>query len=92
MEYKATFSTPPVTVGASSVPETTEGHILTPFLKGTNQRVMLLLSDEDRGKFDNLPRDSRRQVAVTDLMVGSTFVIARADCGAGCRCAAEVVG
>lgn len=52
-------------------------------------RLDLELSAADRLAFDNLDRDGR--TIVTDERSGQRFLTFRAECGAGCRCAAEAV-
>lgn len=39
---------------------------------------------------DSLAIDSEEWVETTDLLTGKAVAVRRADCGAGCRCAAEV--
>jgi hypothetical protein len=52
-------------------------------------RVVLDLTDIDKGKFDRLPAGpSAQTVTVTDQHSGVEFLVRRTDCGAGCFCAA----
>jgi hypothetical protein len=76
----------------TGIAPTVTGNIFTPNVGPYGQRVMFLIDDGDMEDFDALPRGpSPETVRVTDLMSDSIFTIKRADCGAGCFCAAEVV-
>ena len=65
------------------------GHVYTPYMPDTATRVMLLVDDADMARLDNLSRFGT--TTVTDLLMDEVHVIRRAECGAGCRCAAEIV-
>lgn len=52
--------------------------------------IKLVVTDEDREAFDNLPPgNTGESVEVTDGYSGLTFDVQRANCGAGCYCAAK---
>jgi len=55
-------------------------------------RAHLMISREDMGKFDALPLESEDTLDIFDLVSQTIYTIKRTDCGAGCRCAAVVVG
>jgi len=63
-----------------------EGHVCTPIVPGTNNRVVMILNDEDAAKVD----EGTLHYDVTDQMTGIEHSIKRADCGLGCKCAAEI--
>jgi hypothetical protein len=89
----ATFQREPLTEGATIIPERVEGDIFTPFLPAYgDKRIMLLVSARDRSDFDRLPGGpSDETVEVEDLLSGTMFEVRRANCGAGCFCAAAIV-
>lgn len=62
--------------------------IFTPFEMGGGQRLALTLSDEDWSK---IKTREHYTAVVTDERTGTIVRVQDADCGAGCRCAAEVV-
>jgi len=60
-----------------------------------SDRIILLVSEEDRNEFDALPKGEAGAlfgVAVTDTATGHTLMVRRGPCGAGCFCGAEVTG
>lgn len=92
MEMEATFTRAPITEGATRVPEQVSGQVFTPNLPGSHKRVLLLLNEQDRADFDNLPGGpSDAIVTVQDLLTEDFFEVRRADCGAGCFCGGEIV-
>jgi hypothetical protein len=67
-------------------------NVLTPFcIEGSRLRAHLMISDDDMQAFDALDKDSDETVDVFDEVSQAMYRIKRADCGAGCRCAARIV-
>ena len=64
------------------------GHLFTPNLPGSGKRIAMILDDEDYEKV----KEGAYPFDVTDQVTGIWHRVDRADCGAGCRCAAELVG
>lgn len=59
------------------------------------QIALTALDDDSMGRVvvrleDPHTTDTDEWTEVTDLLTGHTIAVRRADCGAGCRCAAEV--
>lgn len=68
--------------------QTATGNALTPVVPGTDNRVVLIVSDRDRAK---ITRHLDVVVTVTDLMTGIKHRLTGDDCGLGCRCAVTFV-
>lgn len=83
----ATFS--PDFSGPRTLLQEAEGKVLTPYLPNSSKRVVLILSEGDRARYDALAL--RGKVTLTDQMTGQEFTVKRAACGLGCHCAAEIV-
>lgn len=64
------------------------GNLFTPFaFEGTRMRAYMLLNEEDNAKISG----DWSEAEVVDLVTGRLFLVRKADCGLGCRCAAVVV-
>jgi hypothetical protein len=70
--------------------ETVTGHALTVNLPDSGNRVVLLVSDDDRNKLGD-SRHLTKKIRVTDLITGIEHVITGTACGLGCRCAVTFV-
>ena len=58
----------------------------------SSKRIRMNISKADMAKFDKLPsKKNKKTITIKNLKNGKKYVIRRADCGAGCYCAAEVV-
>jgi hypothetical protein len=70
-----------------------EGLDFTPFENTkSGKRILMNISQEDMANFDKLPSHRNEQtITIKNLKNGKKYVVRRADCGAGCYCAAEVV-
>ena len=67
--------------------------VFTPYANPrTNMRAYMQLTAADKDKYDALPRLSDKSVVVFDTISQDHYRVKRADCGAGCRCAAVVLG
>jgi len=82
---RAVFRVDPPESGATMLRDGADGHVFTPKLPGSWKRVVMILNDED---YEKVGEDA---YTVTDQMTDEDFDIIRADCGAGCYCAAEIV-
>lgn len=69
----------------------TSGHLFTPYPVGPMPADVRHLPDDNLGRLELRLADRPREypATVTDLLTGERFEVDRADCGAGCRCAAE---
>lgn len=64
-----------------------EGNAAYPLL-----RAYMMISEKDMDRFDSLRRgESGETVTVFDTISDQHYEVRRANCGAGCFCAAEVV-
>ena len=70
-----------------------EGLLFTPYENTkSDKRIRMNISQEDMATFDKLPSQQNQQtITIKNLKNGEKYVVRRADCGAGCYCAAEVV-
>ena len=70
-----------------------EGLLFTPYENTkSGKRITMNISQEDMANFDKLPSQQNEQtITIKNLKNGKKYVVRRADCGAGCYCAAEVV-
>jgi hypothetical protein len=70
-----------------------EGLLFTPYENTkSGKRITMNISQEDMAKFDKLPSQQNKQtITIKNLKNGKKYVVRRANCGAGCYCAAEVV-
>lgn len=66
--------------GVQFVPEGTE--------RSEDCRIILRLTQEDRGRFDLLPPGRNDHVRVTDQRTGIEWLVMRHPCGLGCYCSA----
>lgn len=57
---------------------------------GDGVRVGMDISELDYNRY-HANRDDETGVAITDRKSGVVVSVTRADCGAGCRCAAQIV-
>lgn len=72
--------------------EAPKGQLFTPYKNTTSdETINMRINATDMRNYDNLPQRSRRTVLVTNMKDGKRYYVRRADCGAGCYCAAEVV-
>ena len=67
--------------------------LFTPYENSKSQKkIRMNISKEDMAKFDKLPSSTNKKtVTVKNLKNGKKYVVRRADCGARCYCAGEVV-
>tara|TARA_Y100000389_G_scaffold204975_1_gene261485 strand:+ start:1927 stop:2265 length:339 start_codon:yes stop_codon:yes gene_type:complete len=67
--------------------------LFTPYEnKKSGKTIRMNISKADMDKWDKLPsRSNKKTITVKNLKNGKKYVVRRADCGAGCYCAGEVV-